>query len=80
MEEFIKNLPIRNIVSTIIVVLISILVYIILRHPAKRILGLQKNNRSSTFLTMIGSFFRMLFFVVVWLGRHPFFLGTFASD
>lgn len=67
MEEFFKNLPIKNIISTIVVILISILIYVILRHPAKRILGLQKNNRSSTFLTMIGSFFRTLFFVVVFL-------------
>lgn len=67
MEEFFKNLPIRNIISTIAVILIAILVYLLLRHPAKRILGLQKNNRSSTFLTMIGSFFRTLFFTVVFL-------------
>lgn len=67
MEEFFKNLPIKNIVSTIVVILIAVLVYLILRRPAKRILGLQKNNRSSTFLTMIGSFFRTLFFTVVFL-------------
>ncbi len=65
MEEFFKNLPINKIISSIIVILIATILYIVLRHPAKRILGLQKNNRSSTFLTMIGSFFRTIFFVVV---------------
>lgn len=65
MEEFFKNLPINKIISSIIVILIATILYIVLRHPAKRILGLQKNNRSSTFLTMIGSFFRTLFFVIV---------------
>lgn len=65
MEEFFKNLPINKIISSIAVILIATILYIVLRHPAKRILGLQKNNRSSTFLTMIGSFFRTIFFVIV---------------
>jgi small conductance mechanosensitive channel len=65
MEEFFKNLPIQKIINSIIVILIASLLYLILRHPAKRILGLQKSNRSSTFLSMIGSFFRTIYFVVV---------------
>ena len=65
MEEFFKNLPTNNIISSIIVILVAVILFCILRRPAKRILGLQKNNRSSTFLTLIGSFLRTLFFIIV---------------
>jgi small conductance mechanosensitive channel len=67
MEKFINSLPIdlEHIISSLIVILVAILFYQILRYPAKRILGLQKNKKSNTYMSMISSFVRTAYITIV---------------
>ena len=67
MEKIINSLPIdlEHIISSLIVILVAILFYQIFRYPAKRILGLQKNKKSNTYMSMISSFVRTAYIVIV---------------
>lgn len=67
MEKFINSLPIdlEHIISSLIVILVAILFYQILRYPAKHILGLQKNKKSNTYMSMISSFVRTAYITIV---------------
>ncbi len=67
MEKFINNLPISldKLIASAIVILVAILFYRIFRFPAKRILGIQKDKKGNTYFTMIGSFARMAYIVII---------------
>ena len=67
MEKFINSLPIdlEHIISSLIVILVAILFYQIFRYPAKRILGLKKNKKSNTYMSMISSFVRTAYITIV---------------
>jgi len=69
MQDFINNLPIdlERVISSIILILIATLIYQLIRLPVKRMLGLQKNKKGSTFLSMMSSFVRMVYIIIVFL-------------
>ena len=67
MEKFINSLPIEleTIISSLIVILVAILIYQIFRWPIKRLLGVNKNKKGNTVLSMVSSFIRLAYIAIV---------------
>lgn len=59
------NLNLEAIIKSIIIILVAILIYQIFRYPAKRVLGLSKKKSHNTYLSMIGSFVKLAYILVV---------------
>lgn len=66
MEDFIKNINWDNIISSGITIVIAIALYQIIKIPIKRAFKRgDKNKGRNTYLSMIGSFVRMAYIVLV---------------
>ena len=65
MEEFIKNINWDNIISSGITIIIAIILYQIVKIPLKRAFQRDKNKGRNTYMSMIGSFVRMIYIALV---------------
>lgn len=65
MEDFIKNINWDNIVSSGVTIIIAIILYQVIKTPFKKILRRDKNKERNTYASMIGSFARMAYIVLV---------------
>lgn len=65
MEEFIKHISWDNIISSGITIVVAIILFQIIKIPFKRAFKRDKNKGRNTYLSMIGSFVRMAYIVLV---------------
>ena len=65
MEDILKHINWDNIVSSGVTIIIAIVLYQVVKTPFKKILRRDKNKERNTYASMIGSFARMAYIVLV---------------
>ena len=65
MEDFIKNINWNNIASSVVTIIVAIILYQIIKIPFKKAFQRDKNKERNTYASMIGSFARMAYIVLV---------------
>ena len=65
MEDILKHINWDNIISSGVTIVIAIILYQVIKIPFKKILRRDKNKERNTYASMIGSFARMAYIVLV---------------
>lgn len=65
MEDILKHINWDNIVSSGVTIAIAIILYQVIKIPFKKILRRDKNKERNTYASMIGSFVRMAYIILV---------------